>query len=164
MDQGTVQIYCGDGSGKSSAALGQGIRLASNGGTVYMIQFLKVKPTSDFLSRLEPELKFFRFERSPMSYDDMTDEERDEEKKHIQNGINFARKVLTTGECDLLVLDEVLGAVDERILTEDEVIDALEQRPPETSVILTGRKLPERIARMADCISTIGAVQSTKQQ
>ena len=157
MNQGTVQIYYGEGSGKSSAALGDGIRLASNGDTVYMIQFLKVQPKSDFLSRLEPELKFFRFERSPMSYEEMSDAERDEEKKNIQNGINFARKVLTTGECDLLVLDEVLGAVDEGILSEDEVIDALEQRPAGTSVILTGRKLPDRIARMADCISNIEA-------
>lgn len=155
MEQGTVQIYYGEGAGKSSAALGHGVRLASNGGTVYMIQFLKVQPKSDFLSRLEPELKFFRFERSPMSYDEMSDEERDEEKKNIQNGVNFARKVLANGECDLLVLDEVLGAVDEGILSEDEVLDALAQRPPETSVVLTGRKLPGRIARVADCVLNI---------
>ena len=155
MERGTVQVYYGNGDGKSSAALGYAIRWASKGDTAYMIQFLKGQPESDFITRLEPELKFFRFERSPVAFDDMTEEEREEEKKHIRNGLNFARKALGTGECDLLVLDEVLGAIEEGILEEEELLGVLSQRTETTTVILTGRNLPSRVAEAADRVMDI---------
>ena len=155
MDQGSIVVYHGEGAGKTSAALGHAIRVASKGGTVYLIQFLKGQFASDFIQRLEPELKLFRFERLPKFYDEMTEAERTEEKKNIVNGINYARKVLATGECDMLVLDEVLGAVSEGILPEEELLEALAQKSSQTTVILTGRKLPPDIRAIADVVLNI---------
>ena len=67
MSSGVVQIYYGDGHGKSTAALGNAIHAASEGKNVIVIQFLKGKMEKEleFLQRLEPEIKFFRFSKSP---------------------------------------------------------------------------------------------------
>ena len=71
------------------------------------------------------------------------------------NGINFAKKVLSTGECDVLVLDEVLGIVDEGIATAEEILEVLRERSVFTTVILTGRSLPEQIRAIADQVLRI---------
>ncbi len=150
-----ICVYYGSGSGKSSAALGLALKEASRERTVYIIQFLKPQIDSDFLKRLEPEVKIFRFERLPVSFDEMTLEERAEEQKNIQNAINFAHKALLTGECDLLILDEVLGAIDEGMLPEEELLEALSNKKPETSVILTGRNISQGIVEVADNVYNI---------
>lgn len=63
MDRGVIQVYYGEGHGKSTAAIGNAIRIASEGKSVIIIQFLKGKNENEltFLSRLEPEIKIFRF-------------------------------------------------------------------------------------------------------
>lgn len=110
MIKGHTMLFCGDGKGKSMAALGKAVLAASCGKSVMIIQFLKERgdENMEFFRRLEPEIKMFRFERSEKSYIDMNEEEREEEKMNIRNGLNFARKVLSTQSCDVLVLDEVL--------------------------------------------------------
>ena len=63
----------------------------------------------DYLRRLEPEVKVFRFEKMDRYYEDLSEDEQREENINILNGVNFAKKVLTIGECDVLILDEILG-------------------------------------------------------
>ena len=76
MKRGMLQIYYGEGQGKTSAALGNAIRYASAGKTVCIVQFMKGQLSTSYLSRLEPEIKIFRFERSPEGFDTLTDEEK----------------------------------------------------------------------------------------
>ena len=155
MEKGIIQVYYGTGTGKTSAALGNAIRKASEGATVYFIRFLKGQFDSEYLTRLEPEIKTFRFERSLNGFDTLNDEERQEEKANIINGLNFAKKALSTGECDILVLDEILGAVNEGVVSVDEVNEVLSQKGPFTSVIMTGRELPEEIRDISDNVLNI---------
>mgnify|MGYP001108906592 CR=1 FL=1 len=61
MDKGIIQIYYGEGQGKTSAALGNAIRKASNGQTAYVVQFMKGQLDTEYLTRLEPEVKVFCF-------------------------------------------------------------------------------------------------------
>ena len=68
---------------------------------------------------MEPEIKLFRFEKSDSNFVELPEEKKQEEIQNIRNGIGFAKKVLTTGECDLLILDEVLGLVEKDIITVD---------------------------------------------
>lgn len=155
MEKGIIQIYYGEGRGKSSAALGNAIRSAGNGKTAYVVQFMKGQLDSDFLNRLEPEIKIFRFERCAEAFDSLSEEEKQEQKMNIQNGLNFAKKVLVTGECDVLVLDEILGLVVEGMATTEQIAEILKAKSLYTDVILTGRnKLPE-IFDMADQILNI---------
>ena len=103
MATGYVQVYYGEGRGKSSAAFGRAVRAASEGKEVYIIQFLKGKTDVEleFLKRLEPEIKFFRFEKSDSFFDKLPEEQKQEERQNIRNGINFARKVFAKACCEM---------------------------------------------------------------
>lgn len=156
MGKGLVHIYAGDGRGKSPAAIGRAVQTAIEGKSVVIIQFLKGKglDDSDFLRRMEPEIKLFRFEKSDENFAELSEEKKQEEIINIRNGINYAKKVLSTGECDLLILDEVLGLVEKGIITVEALKNLLECRG-ETNVILTGIALNDEICVLADEISKI---------
>ncbi len=156
MERGIVHIYTGDGRGKSPAALGRAVQAAAAGEQVVIIQFLKGKGLEDteFVRRLEPEIKLFRFEKSDEFYEQLPEEKKAEEDMNIRNGMNFAKKVLSTGECNLLILDEVLGLIEKNIISVEDVENLLNQRG-ETDVILTGISLNDEICSLADEVSKI---------
>lgn len=158
METGSVQVYYGAGRGKSTAALGRAILAASEGKTVFIIQFLKGKTNNEMelLKRLEPEIKFFRFEKSEEHFNELSREQKQEEAINIKNGMNFARKVLCTGECDLLILDEVLGLLDNALIQVEELKNMILARPEGMKVILTGRILNEELKAFADEVYHIG--------
>ena len=140
MDKGSVHIFCGEGKGKTTAVIGQGIRAASQGKSVIVIQFLKGRMVEEirFLQRLEPEIKLFRFEKSDESFDSLSAEEKEEEAQNIRNGMNFAKKVLVTEGCEVLILDEVLGLIEHGIVTIDDIRTLIEAKDDETELIMTG--------------------------
>lgn len=156
MASGLIHIYAGDGRGKSPAAIGRAVQAAVEGKSVVIIQFLKGKglEDSDFLRRMEPEIKLFRFEKSDENFEELPEDKKQEEIVNIKNGINFAKKVLTTGECDLLILDEVLGLVEKGIIPVDDLKNMLEGHE-DTDVILTGIVLNDEICVLADEVSKI---------
>ncbi len=157
MVNGIIRIYTGSGRGKSPAALGRAIQTACRGGRVVVIQFLKNKglAESDFLRRLEPEIKVFRFEKSDVAFDMLTPKEQEEESINIRNGMGYARKVLNTGECDLLILDEVLGLVDNNIISVEELEEVLSLKGENTDIIMTGNKVSEKLNELADEVTII---------
>ena len=160
MDKGMIHIYTGDGRGKSPAAWGRAVQAAAEGKSVVIIQFLKGKglADSDFLRRLEPEIKLFHFEKSDENFAELSEEKKQEEIINIRNGINFAKKVLSTGECDLLILDEVLGLVEKNIISVDD-LKALLEHQNKTDIIMTGINLSDEICVLADEVSKIETVK-----
>jgi len=160
MAKGMLYVYTGDGRGKSPAAIGRAVQAAVEGKRVMLIQFLKGKGLgeSDILRRLEPEIRLFRFEKSDENFEELSEERKQEESVNIRNGMNFAKKVLTTGECDLLILDEVLGLVEKGIISVMDLKNLLESRG-ETDVILTGINLADDICVLADEVSRIETVK-----
>ena len=157
MKQGLIHIYSGDGHGKSPAALGKAVMAAAAGERVVIIQFLKGRGLQDteFIRRLEPEIKIFRFEKSETDFVALSEDKKQEEIVNIKNGLNFAKKVLTTGECDLLILDEVLGLIDNEIITVEDLKNLLEARDGETDIIMTGISLNDDLCLVADEVSRI---------
>lgn len=162
MGKGFVQVYYGTGKGKTTAALGQAIRAASQGKSVIIIQFLKARNQEaiSFISRLEPEIKLFRFEKFEGYFDQLSAEEKAEEIQNIKNGLNFAKKVLVTEECQVLVLDEILGLFDHQIITYDDIKVLFDARREETELILTGTNFCDDIKKDADNIYRIETVKS----
>ena len=162
MKEGKLQIYCGSGKGKTTAAIGQAIKEASRGRSVFVVQFLKGKHPEEisFIQRLEPEIKMFRFQKREDSFEDLTPQEREEEIPNLRNGLNFAKKVLATGECDVLILDEVLGLVDQGIATAEE-IHVLLENAEDTELIFTGIKLCPEMMEWADNVYQITALKET---
>ncbi len=164
MNNGRILVFCGEGRGKTSAAVGQGIKAADRGKSVVIIQFLKGNTPGgfDILKKLEPEIKLFSFEKSERPFEDLNDEERREETENIRNGVNFAKKVLSTGGCDLLILDEFLGLFDNDILTWDDFHELLEAKGEDVSIIMTGINAGEEIVRCAGEITKLETVKFLK--
>ncbi|WP_165443988.1 cob(I)yrinic acid a,c-diamide adenosyltransferase [Lachnoclostridium sp. Marseille-P6806] len=156
MATGRVSIYTGSGHGKTPAALGIALQRAVRGENVMVIQFLKGEglDQSPFLERLEPELRIFRFEKSRLPFDQRSDQEKQEDAAAIRNGICFARKILNTAECDLLVLDEILAVVDNEIATVQELGELVEKRGG-TDIVMTGITRNEEIFRLADEVTRV---------
>ncbi len=157
METGTILIYYGEGHGKSTAALGNAIQAACDGKSVIAIQFLKSRQESEkeFLTRLEPEIKFFRFAKSDSSFDDLTEGEQQEERINLKNGFNYGKKVIATGACDMVVLDEILGLVDQNVISIDDIREMLSAKPEDMTLIFTGRVLKDEIREFADEIYNI---------
>lgn len=153
MKQKGIFVYCGTGTGKSAMAVGRALRETGGNKTSIIIQFMKGKYISnELLERLEPEIRFFRFEKFEKNYRELSSEEKQEEIRNIQNGLNFSRKVIQTRECDILVLDEILGLLELEIISEEELMSILTNKNDEMQIILTGTRLPENLAKMAEGI------------
>ncbi len=161
MAEGKIYIYGGSGHGKSPAAIGCGLIAAAKGAHVVIIQFLRGKGLTEdeYARRLEPEIKLFRFEKSNEVFDSLPREKQEDEIQNIRNGLNFAKKVLSTGECDMLILDEVLGLIDNRIITVEDLRTVLLARGEETDVIMTGVPLSDEICGLADYVTQISTVK-----
>ena len=157
MSTGKIQVYYGEGRGKTSAALGYAIHEASKGESVIVIQFLKQKDEDEisFLGRLEPEIRLFRFQKSEKFYRELPAEERLEEQMNMKNGISYARKVLQTGECDTLILDEVLGLLDQNIVPEEEILQLMAMKSDDMHMIMTGQVISDGIMEQADDVYEI---------
>ena len=158
MVKGTIRVIYGPGNGKSASAVGYGIIGALRNKKVIIVQYLKGildEGGMDLLKRMEPEMKVFRFERSRGPFSELTEEQKKEECLNLKNGFNFAKKVIATGECDVLILDEVLGLVDQGVISEEEFILFLESFDVDTDLIMTGRVCPEAFKKYADYISYI---------
>ncbi|MDD3185831.1 MAG: cob(I)yrinic acid a,c-diamide adenosyltransferase [Anaerostipes sp.] len=157
---GQVKVYYGQGKGKTSSAIGLCLRAAGQGKEAIIVQFLKGKDTEEigFIRRLEPEVQLFSFEKYDKYYMDLSQEQKEEQEHFIRNGLNYAKKVIDTRQCDVLVLDEVLGLLDLGLLKEEELLSLLEGMDEDMEVILTGQFLPDFIKDWANsiyCIQTI---------
>ena len=111
--------------------------------------------TLDFLKKLEPELQIFRFEKAACGYSDLSPKEKQEQMLNIKNALGYSRKVLDTGQCDLLILDEIFGLVDYNIITIEELMDLIAVKKDSMDLILTGRNLPDEVREIADCVYSI---------
>lgn len=158
MEKELTEVYCGGGIGKTTLALGQSLKASMQGKSVIVIQFLKGKEKRelDFLEELDNlDIKIFRFEKFGTCYESLSSQEKDEEKRNILNGLNFARKVIATQECDFLVLDEILGLLDNEITTVESIIDILKLKDESMRIIMTGRNLPKELMPYVDSVTTL---------
>lgn len=163
MENTNVQIYYGEGKGKTSAAIGKCMEYASLGKQVVIVQFLKGKATEELeiLKRLEPEIKVFRFEKSDCHYECLTKEQQQEQEVNIHNGFHYARKVIDTKSCDVLVLDEILGLLDHKIVDIDIIKELFELADGQIEIILTGRELPKEIEQFAGFVYQINTIKES---
>lgn len=160
MEQGKITVFSGDGRGKTAAALGLALDAAADGKTAVIIQFLKGRGLAEsiFCKRMEPDIKIFRFEKSDVDFDSRSTDQQQDDVSSIRNSLGFARKVLATGECDILILDEVLGVIDNKIISVDELRELVSHRGS-TQVVFTGRVLSGELCTFVDEISQISTVR-----
>lgn len=162
MEREITEVYCGNGRGKTTLAMGQSMRASAQGRSVIIIQFLKgnEKRELDFLEELDQlDIKVFRFEKMECCYDDLNAQEKAEENRNILNGLNFARKVIATQECDFLVLDELLGLLENRIATVDMIAEILKMKSESMHIVITGRRVPAELLDYVDSVTTITTLE-----
>lgn len=156
MEKGKLLIYTGNHKEGFLAAFGKAVSEAAAGKQVVIIRSLRGKNfwDSDFIKKMEPELKIFRFEKSEEDFENLSDEKKAEETENIRNGINYARKVLATGECNLLILDGIFELTGKKILTVEEVKNILKLQG-DTDIIMIGKNPEAEICNLADCVLTV---------
>lgn len=154
MKHGKVQIYCGNGKGKTTAAVGLAVRAAGRGLGVLFTQFLKNQDSGEIpvLKRIE-EIQVF--EGEPVKKFLWNMEKAEKEAVAQEHTARLLEVFRVAREKDLLVLDEILPAVCAGLVEEEQLLECLEQRPKTLEVVLTGREATPRLEAMADYISRV---------
>lgn len=161
LEKGLIQVYTGDGKGKTTAALGQGLRACGRGLKVCMVQFLKSGDTGELHSveKLQPLFEIFRFERERGFFWTLSVEEKQELKEDIDRGFVFLQSVVSENQCDVLIIDELLGVLSNRLLEITEVVKLLDTKPDTMEIIITGRNVPEEIMEIADLVTEMKEIK-----
>ncbi|HAF71085.1 MAG: Cob(I)yrinic acid a,c-diamide adenosyltransferase [Acetothermia bacterium 64_32] len=158
---GLVQVYTGDGKGKTTAAIGTGIRALGHGWRVHMLQFLKggdpLSPYGEILALAR--LPGFTVEQLGPPHFVHPGSASEEDRKAIRRGLERAREALSSGEYDLVILDEINVALQLGLAEVDEVLALLDGKAEGTEVILTGRGAPRELIERADLVSLVEAVK-----
>ena len=150
---GLVQIFTGEGKGKTTAALGTVLRAAGHDLKISIIFFIKGKYSQGEYKTLDalPTVKVASFGLRRFIYEN--DVINPEEKAQAQAALIAARKDIIGGRFDLVVLDEVNNAVYFHLLEADEVIKLIKDKPPHVELILTGRNADKRLIGIADLVT-----------
>lgn len=155
---GLVQVYTGNGKGKTTCAMGLAFRAVGCGLKVVMVQFLK--PDCGYGEQLSAK-RLDNFEMIPMGADHMCGQKvpKEEDLALTRKAMEKSREVLTSGEYDLVILDEINNSMRFKHVSAQEVIELLESRAPNTEVVLTGRGAPEEIIDYADLVTEMTMVK-----
>jgi cob(I)alamin adenosyltransferase len=161
LENGYVQVYTGNGKGKTTAAIGQGFRAAGNELNVYMVQFLKTSDTGELKSvkKLDSYFKIFRFEKPRGFSWTLNDQEKAELKTEIQEAYKFCYAALLKKQCDVLIMDEIMAALSNNLVSVKQVLELINIKPKNVELILTGRNVPEEIAEKADLVTEMKEVK-----
>lgn len=155
--KGLVHIYAGDGKGKTTAALGLGIRAWGRGLKVLLVQFLKGAESGELkaLERLSPGFEVLRGENPIKFICDMN-------KKELEEAGNVQRKLfgeavsrIKEGTYDVLIMDELLGVIEDGMLEIQRVIEFINTKPGKTELVITGVRVPKELSELADYYSEI---------
>lgn len=177
---GLIHVYTGTGKGKTTAALGLALRAVGRGAKVAIIQFMKGSAYSGeqyTLNRFNQQVDHYKFgwtcHHSALIKSGMMKcqkcgrcfkENRNPENDYCSRALTTAKELLASGEYQLMVLDEIGNALRRQLLAEQEVVDLLGQRHPDTELVLTGRDMPERIKEQAHYVTDFAAVKHPFEQ
>lgn len=154
MEKGLIHIYCGDGKGKTTCAMGLAIRCAGQGGKVLCFQFLKGDNSGErrILEKLENVTLMSCYENVKFT-SRMNEEEKEQAKAFYSNRFNEIIDRVNTGMYDLLILDEIMAALNAGFLEESRVLEFLQNKPDTLEVVLTGRNPDEALFALADYVT-----------
>jgi cob(I)alamin adenosyltransferase len=161
---GLVQVFWGNGKGKTTSALGTGVRACGNGFRVFLIQFMK--NGADSLEEQIPgeilsiqKIDNFKYKRFGMD-GWVLEKPTEGQIESCRIALKFVKDILLSDDVDIVIADEILYAVQLGLLTEDEVIDLIESKPEKKELILTGSHQPfEKIFEKVDLVSEVKKIK-----
>lgn len=160
MEKARIHIYCGDGKGKTTAAVGLAVRCAGRGNKVLLVQFLKSRDSGELYSLAKlPDIEVMRGKESKKFTFQMNEEE-----KHallIEHNKMFEQVLakIKNGGYSLLILDEVIGALNAKVFEMPKLIEFLRHKPENLEVVLTGRNPAPELVEIADYVSEMRKVK-----
>lgn len=160
MKKGYLQIYTGNGKGKTTAALGLTIRAAGSGMHVVFSQFVKSMNTGELniINNID-NIKVLRYASNKKFAWDMNEEEKSELKNEMQLQLKDTMRISKEEQCDVVVFDELLGALHGEYISKQDILDLIENRPESCEYIITGRAAPDWLVKKADLVSSIEPVK-----
>ncbi len=157
---GRVHIYCGDGKGKTSAAIGLAVRAAGRGCRVTLMRAMKDNDSGEvlllssipqvYIIDTPKELKFIWL---------MDEDEKREYSALLSSMLTEARRRIAAGEADMLVIDEAMSAVSTGLLPEEELLDLIRTRPEGLEIVLTGRDPTPAVLAEADYVTEMKKIR-----
>jgi cob(I)alamin adenosyltransferase len=158
LEKGLVQVYTGNGKGKTSAAFGLALRAIGRGLEVYIIQFIKggFDYGELYIADKLPGLKLKAFGRGKF----VSEKEPDKEDVDLaEEALRTAEEAVKSHEYDVIVLDEVNVALNLRLIKTERVLQLIREKPIQTELVLTGRKAPKEIIEAADLVTEMTEVK-----
>ncbi|WP_026840544.1 cob(I)yrinic acid a,c-diamide adenosyltransferase [Citrifermentans bremense] len=159
LEQGLIQVYTGNGKGKTTASLGLALRATGRELKVCMIQFMKGGgPYGEQMAaeRLAPFLTIIQTGRPGWV---RKGNPHEEDKQLAAEALELAAKTVQSGEYDLVILDEINGAVSMGLVPVDGVLDLMRGKPHHVELVLTGRNAHERVIEAADLVTEMREVK-----
>ncbi len=162
LPKGYVQLYTGDGKGKTSAALGLALRAAGHGLRTYIGQFMKGQHYGELDALCDHPCITIEQYGEPRCI--RREEVTPEHVAQARRGLERALQAMLSGQYDIVVLDEVNVSIWSGLLTVAEVLAFLDRRPANVEVVLTGRRAPPELIARADLVTEMHEVKHYYQQ
>jgi cob(I)alamin adenosyltransferase len=158
LDRGLVQVYTGDGKGKTSAAFGLALRAIGRGLKGYIIQFIKGGFDYGELYVIDklPNLELKAFGRRKFITEKPAGKE---DIKLAEEALALAEKVVKSGEYDIVILDEINVALSLRLINLEKVLELIKNKPKHVELVLTGRNAPSEIIEVADLVTEMKEIK-----
>lgn len=160
--RGYVQVYTGDGKGKTTAALGLTLRAVGAGLRVFIAQFVKGAEYNEIntLKNFLPMVTVKQYGRGCFIKEKPTQEDIE----LAQAGLREIRTVMTSGACDVLILDEVNIATHFALIKVEDLVELIRQKPENIEIVITGRRAAPEIIAIADLVTEMREVKHYYQQ
>ncbi|MHB8772500.1 MAG: cob(I)yrinic acid a,c-diamide adenosyltransferase [Syntrophales bacterium] len=156
--KGLVQVYTGEGKGKTTAAFGQALRAIGQGFRVCVIQFMKGRKYGECLAA-ERHLANLTVHLCGLDSFVMRENPAPLDIELARNGLDLARRTIASGAYDMVVLDEINVAVDFKLIPLADLIELIREKPAELDLVLTGRNAAPEVIALADTVSDIREVR-----
>ena len=161
MEKGLIHIYCGDGKGKTTAAMGLAIRAAGREKKVFITQFLKSGKSGELVSleKLKEYITFLPGRPVNKFVWNMNDEEKMEAKREHTARFKEIIDIIKNEDYDLLILDEIIATINNGFIELNEVIEFLKNKPETLEVVMTGRDPKEELIELANYVTEMKCIK-----
>lgn len=163
-NKGMIQVYTGNGKGKTTAAIGQAVRAAGNGMHTFFAMFMKNYKYSEVIS-LEKLSEFIEVKQYANDEFVLKKELPSKTvKEEVSNGLSECVDKMNSGKFDIVVLDEALVSIYFQLIETEDLIEIIKQKPANVELILTGRYCPQEIIDLADLVTEMKEVKHYYQK
>ncbi len=156
--RGLVIVITGNGKGKTTSAFGQALRAVGQGYKVFILQFMKGRDYGEFVAA-EKYLPRLTIRRSGLDSFVMRDNPAPVDIELARQGFEMAKKAITSGKYNMVILDEINVAIDFKLIELEDVVRLIKSKPAALDLILTGRYAAKAIIKLADTVSEIKEIK-----